>query len=127
MTKNNVPSEDKDGSAPMLAKDEALGQLQTNLAHYGWLGLGWTVLVVGMVALSTPLPLGTPLLAAGSIILIRESDEFRHWLRNVRQKNGSLHKFLTVVEGKMPTRMANVLKRTHPKLVLKKKKSGKAA
>lgn len=95
---------------PLSPKD----QKHTGLKHYFLLIVGAIMFSAGMIFIWTPIPIGMPLIAFGSIILIRESRHFRSWLRSWRERNAVVDRFFLILQAKLPSGFARPLKRTNP-------------
>ena len=47
---------------------------------------GWLLIVAGAILFPLPVPLGAPMLAAGFLVLARESKLIRRWIGRLRQR-----------------------------------------
>lgn len=85
--------------------------------HYVLEVIGWLLFAIGFIIIWTPIPIGMPFLAIGSIILIRQSGEFRRWLRAERQKNAFLNQIFHFLQRQMPGPIAEPLQDTQPETI----------
>jgi len=71
-------------------------------------------LVVGAIALPTPLPLGAPLIAVGLAILIATSSTMRGRVRGLRHRSPRLDALMAGIEPLLGRRLGTALRRTRP-------------
>ena len=80
-------------------------------------GLAIVLLIIGIVALISPLPIGVILIAIGLSILVCVSDTAKMQLKKVRTKYSKINQKLHLLEGKLEKRFAylvNELVQTRP-------------
>ena len=75
---------------------------------------GSLLLLMGTISMVTPIPGGTFMLAAGSVLLICASPWFRRCLQILRTRFGLFNRIMTWMENKMGDRIGGVLKLTQP-------------
>ena len=71
-------------------------------------------LVVGVITLPTPIPLGAILLAIGFALLVLTSVTVRNWLRKARQRFPILDGSLRAVDGYLPRNLRRALRLSAP-------------
>lgn len=74
--------------------------------------VGLLAVGVGAVLFWLPIPLGAPLIAVGTAILIGSSRTTRRRVRRMRRERPSLDEFLARLESWLPSHMARQLRRT---------------
>ncbi|MEM9113654.1 MAG: hypothetical protein AAGD10_08870 [Myxococcota bacterium] len=67
---------------------------------------------VGAILFWLPIPLGAPLIAIGTALLVTSSETARRWLREQRRRRKSLDNFLEALEPRLPVDLAESLKKT---------------
>ena len=76
---------------------------------------GATVLIlVGLIVLPMPIPLGAIMIVIGLIWLISASSTVARCVQSYRRKHPKTDKFIRVVEPKLPASLQAILKRTDP-------------
>ena len=78
------------------------------------MGVGALMLLLGTISMVTPIPGGTFLLAAGSVLLICASPWFRRCLQYARTRVALFDRMMRWVEKKMGERIGGILKLTRP-------------
>ena len=72
-------------------------------------------LVVGVITLPTPIPLGAILLAIGFALLVLTSVTVRNWLRRLRERFPELDGSLRAVDGYLPRNLRRALRLSAPR------------
>jgi len=87
-----------------------------------FVGLGWTLVVVGVVIMPTPVPIpliGFGPILAGSAILTAHSKSFRRGLQRVRHRSGWLSRQFDIFRDRGPHAIRAMVRRTRPVVLLR--------
>lgn len=76
--------------------------------------LGVLLVLAGLAIVWLPIPLGIVLIPVGLALIVATSRTAREWLRRRRQNNPGLNRWLGRMEGKVPERIAEPLRKTSP-------------
>ena len=78
------------------------------------MALAIVLIVFGLLSWVTPIPGGTALIAAGLGILICTSEKAAQFLMICRTRFGRLDRIITWIEGRVPARLGQAIRRTRP-------------
>ena len=76
--------------------------------------LATVLIIAGVIVLPLPLPFGLLMLILGITILISSNDTAAGWIRTWRERNPRLNNRVLLLEGRLPDRISNILRRTAP-------------
>ena len=79
-----------------------------------FLGFAIVLIVVGLIVLPMPIPLGAVMVACGLILLISVSATAAWYVRNYRQNHPKADKFVRAAEHRLPKAWRKILERTDP-------------
>lgn len=74
--------------------------------------LGLLFVIAGLAIAWSPIPLGIVLIPIGLAMIVASSQTARNWLHRRRENNPSLDRWLRRMEGKVPERFSEPLRRT---------------
>jgi hypothetical protein len=87
-----------------------------------FVGLGWTLIVVGVVVMPLPVPvplIGLGPILVGSAILTAHSKSFRRLLQRVRHRFGWLSRRFDGFTHRGPQAVRQMVRRTRPMVLLR--------
>jgi hypothetical protein len=73
-----------------------------------------TLIVVGLIVLPMPIPLGALMIVSGLVLLISASAAVALRLKVFRRHHGSANKFIQAVADNLPKAWKRILRRTDP-------------
>lgn len=71
-----------------------------------------TIILLGIIILPLPIPLGALLIVIGATILIGSSETVTEWVKTRRARNPRLHNLLSSAEKRLPGKLGDVIRRT---------------
>ncbi|WP_425088429.1 hypothetical protein [Stappia sp.] len=74
------------------------------------------LIVFGLLTIWLPIPTGVPLIAGGAFLILGTSRQAVRWLRARRRRNLDLNRLISGLEDRAPTPVAEVLRRSRPRL-----------
>jgi hypothetical protein len=72
------------------------------------------IILLGLIILPLPIPLGALLIVIGATILIGSSETATEWVKTRRARNPRLHNLPSSAEKCLPGKLGDVLRRTSP-------------
>ncbi|MBV8976941.1 MAG: hypothetical protein JO261_02210 [Alphaproteobacteria bacterium] len=87
-----------------------------------FVGLGWTLVVIGVVIMPTPLPIpmiGFGPILGGSAILTAHSKSFRRGLQRLRHRSGLISRQFDLFRNRGPHLIRTMVRRTRPVVLLR--------
>ncbi|MGF1649797.1 MAG: hypothetical protein ACFCUN_05050 [Hyphomicrobiaceae bacterium] len=72
------------------------------------------LLILGLILLPLPIPLGAPLLVIGSAMMISVSPAFARLVANARERWQRFDDALSFLEVRAPETLAEILRKTRP-------------
>lgn len=73
-----------------------------------------TIILLGLIILPLPIPLGALLIVIGATILIGSSETATEWVKTRRARNPRLHNLLSSAEKRLPGKRGEVIRPTSP-------------
>jgi len=77
--------------------------------------IGCALLVLGLLTVPTPFPLGIILIPTGLALLMSSSKTFRRWILSLRQRYGFIDRPLRSVQNHMPKPIRKSLESSTPR------------
>ena len=84
------------------------------LTDFVYLGLGWLLIAVGLIVLPMPLPLGLPLIAIGSWLVLSRSPAMRRRVALLRRRFPVSLGWLRRLVARLPRQLRLLVRRTDP-------------
>lgn len=76
--------------------------VESRLLQFGQLMLGWVLIVIGLITLPMPFPVGLILLIIGLSILVPANKRVRIWLCKLRRRHPKFDQRLKSMQSKLP-------------------------
>lgn len=77
--------------------------------------IGCALLILGLITVPTPFPLGIVLIPTGLALLMSSSKTFRRWILNLRQRYAIIDRPLRSVQNNMPKPIRKSLESSTPR------------
>ncbi len=87
------------------------------LVHYASLLIGVAFILIGLLTIWTPVPIGAVCIATGSVVLAQRSDRFRRAVRAARRRWPRLDYSFRWLQARTPHGLAQVIAATDPTTV----------